>query len=265
MAATEVGAGCSIAWDRPWFAPWRAPGEAIAAAVGAGAPLHAALAAGGNAPVRFVPQEQLPAGAAYEQFIFDTGRCPVRPGLHDFFNALVWMRFPRTKAALNRLQAREIARAGIGARRGAVRDAITVFDENGALLAAPPPLWEALLAREWRTLFVDLRPLWREARLVVFGHALLEKLVAPRKDLTAHVWAAPLPPAAHDDPDAWLASLCGADTLARKPFTPLPVLGVPGWCAGNENFSFYDDSLVFRPRRTTKHSSAESSSPRARP
>ena len=31
--------------------------------------------------------------------------------------------------------------------------------------------------------------------------------------------------------------------------TPLPVLGVPGWWPENENFSFYDDSFVFRPRR----------------
>ena len=57
-----------------------------------------------------------------------------------------------------------------------MRDAITVFDENGALLDAPPALWEALLARDWPRLFVDLRPLWAQARLVIFGHALLEKL-----------------------------------------------------------------------------------------
>jgi hypothetical protein len=25
------------------------------------------------------------------------------------------------------------------------------------------------------------------------------------------------------------------------------VLGVPGWWPGNEDFSFYDDALVFRP------------------
>src|SRR5688500_19105880 len=103
----------------------------------------------------------------YEQFIFDTGQCPVRPGLHDFFNALVWLEFPRSKAALNRLQAQEIARRGIQARRGPVRDAITVFDENGALLQAPTPIWRALEGRAWRELFVELRPLWRQARLLV--------------------------------------------------------------------------------------------------
>jgi hypothetical protein len=46
--------------------------------------------------------------------------------------------------------------------------------------------------------------------------------------------------------DAWLAGQCTAGRLASKPFTPLPVLGIPGWWAENENFSFYDDSLVFR-------------------
>ncbi|MBE7366153.1 DUF3025 domain-containing protein [Ramlibacter pallidus] len=241
----------AIDWTPAWNAPWRTPGEAVAAAVATGEPLHEALNRAGPAPVRFVPQDALPAGTAYEQFIFSTGRCPVRPGLHDFFNGLAWLRFPRAKAALNRLQAQEIARSGVGARRGPVRDAITVFDENGALLSAPPPLWDALCARQWRRLFVDLRPLWAQARLVVFGHALLEQLaVAPRKPLTAHVWREEAALDSVATADAWLAGRCTEEALAGKPFTPLPVLGVPGWWGANENFSFYDDSLVFRPRRT---------------
>ncbi|WP_354005173.1 DUF3025 domain-containing protein [Ramlibacter cellulosilyticus] len=221
----------------------------MAARIAQGAPPHEALSALG-APVRFVAQEQLPADEPYEQFIRETGLCPVRPGLHDFFNGLVWHAFPQSKAALNRLQAAEIARDGIGARRGPVRDAITVFDENGALLQAPQPLWDALLAREWRRLFVELRPLWREARLVIFGHALLEQLAVPRKGLTAHVWRGDAALDSGAGADAWLAARCTAEVLATKPFTPLPVLGIPGWWPGNENFSFYDDSLVFRPRKT---------------
>jgi hypothetical protein len=239
-------------WTQPWYAPWRASGEPVAQAISAGAPPHEALNAADASPVRFVPQDTLLPGAAYEQFIFDTRQCPVRAGLHDFFNALVWLEFPRSKAALNGLQAQEIARAGIQGRRGAVRDAITVFDENGALLQAPPPLWRALRARAWRELFVDLRPLWREARLRIFGHALLEQLAVPRKGLTAHVWCDDVAIDSVADADAWLAERCTSQALAAKPFTPLPVLGVPGWCAENENFSFYDDSLVFRPRKTTE-------------
>jgi hypothetical protein len=49
--------------------------------------------------------------------------------------------------------------------------------------------------------------------------------------------------------DAWVAADLSADKLAAKPFVPLPVLGVPLWWPENENFSFYDDSFVFRPRR----------------
>jgi hypothetical protein len=240
----------TVEWTRPWFAPWRTLGEPLAAAIAAGAAQHDALNAAGDAAVRFVPQHALPSGTAYEQFIFDTRQCPVRPGPHDFFNGLAWLRFPQAKGALNRLQAQEIARGGVAGRRGPVRDAITVFDENGALLFAPQPLWDALRAHAWRRLFVDLRPLWREARLLVFGHALLEQLLAPRKGLTAHVWCPARALDSGADVDPWLAAQCTAERLAEKPFTPLPVLGVPGWWPENENFSFYDDSLVFRPRKT---------------
>ncbi|MEJ5989928.1 DUF3025 domain-containing protein [Ramlibacter sp. PS3R-8] len=248
-------------FTQPWYAAWRGTGEAAAARCAAGQAMHDALNVATAAPVRFVPQEALPAGTPYEQFVFDTRQVPMRPGAHDFFNALVWLGLPRTKAALNRLQAQEIARLGIGAQRGPVRDAITVFDENGALLQAPAAIWQALQARAWRELFVELRPLWRQARLLVFGHALLEQLAFPRKGLTAHVWRADAAMDSLAQADAWLAGRCTAEALAGKPFTPLPVLGVPGWWPENENFSFYDDSLVFRPRRPTEPTTTASPGP----
>jgi hypothetical protein len=238
-------------WQAPWYAPWRPTGEPVLARVAAGQPLHDALDSIGTAPVRFVPAAALPPGKPYEQYIFEQGACPTRANLHDFFNGLCWLALPRAKRQLNALQAAEIAGAGIGAVRGPVRDAITIFDENGAVLAAPDALWQALLARDWRRLFVDLRPLWREARLLLVGHALLEQLARPRKGLTAHVWVTPAPDGALSQVDGWLAAQLTAPRLASKPFTPLPVMGVPGWCAENENFSFYDDSLVFRAARGT--------------
>lgn len=240
-----------IAWQAPWLAAWRTQGEAVAERVQAGLPVHRALQWAPASPIRFVPQSALPAGVAYEQFIFDTGAVPTREHLHDFFNGLVWLHFPHAKRRLNQLQAAALAVHGVGAVRGPLRDALTLFDENGALLAAPEPLWQALAARDWQALFIDQRALWSQARLVLFGHALLEKLVLPRKPITAHVYRAPvaIKNASIAGMDAWLAQALEPQTWACKPFVPLPVLGVPGWWPDNAQPDFYADPQVFRPSR----------------
>ena len=242
----------AIDWSAPWLAPWRAQGQPLAQLLLQDDPsVHQALqtAAPQGAPVVFVPQSALPEGTAYEQHIWDTRRVPTRDNLHDFFNGLVWLQFPRTKRRLNQLQAQAIAADGVQAVRGPLRDAVTVFDENGALLQAPDALWDALRARDWQRLFIDLRPLWAEARLVLFGHALLEKLVFPRKPMVAHVFHAPVAMNSIADMDSWLADQMEASAWSTKPFTPLPVLGVPGWWPANEAPGFYDDAQVFRPLR----------------
>lgn len=249
MAAGAPACLPRIDWDRPWLDLWREPGQRVMQAVAAGATLAEALNRERTAPVRFVQQSALPPGEAYEHYIFNSGQCPTREGLHDFFNGLCWLRFPQTKTKLNQLQAGEIAAAGVTPLRGPVRDALTVFDENAAFLSAPQPLWDALIARDWQRLFVELRPLWQQAQLVLFGHALLEKLVCPRKPITAHIYRAQTAIKSIAELDAWVAADLSADKLATKPFAPLPVLGVPGWWPENENFSFYDDSFTFRQRR----------------
>ena len=240
----------AIDWERPWLAAYRVLGEPAAQAVGPMPVARALQAAGAPAPA-FVAQDRLSAGEAYEAHIFRTGTVPTRDNLHDFFNGLMWLHFPHAKRRLNALQAGEIARAGIGPHRGPLRDALTLFDENGAVLDAPPVLWDALAARDWQRLFVTERARWQEARLGVFGHALLDKLVHPRKQATAHVlWARGAMKSIAVD-DAVIARALDPEHLARKPFMPLPVLGVPGWWAGNADFSFYDDPDVFRPLRSS--------------
>ena len=263
---TLAAAVAALDWQQPWLAPWRTDAAGLLAQLEAGQSVAGALNSlnalntqGGSfdgahrrAPVRFVAQSELPAGQAYEQFIFETRQVPTRENLHDLFNGLCWLQFPYTKSRLNALQATQIAVGGVLPTRGAVRDALTVFDENAALLMAPQPLWDALLARQWQRLFVELRPLWREARLVLFGHALLEKLANPRKSITAHVYLGMPAAGALESPaslDRWVASDLSAAKLTGKPFAPLQVLGVPGWWADNENFSFYDESDIFRPAK----------------
>ena len=239
----------AVDWDAPWLKVWRSPGEAIARQVAAGLSVAEALNSAQRAPKRFIPQAELPAGVTYEEHIFAAGCVPTRDGLHDFFNGLAWMHFPRTKILLNQLQAAQIASSGIQPVRGPARDALTVFDENAALLQAPDALWNALVTKDWHNLFVTLRPLWAEAHLILFGHALTEKLVAPRKPITAHVFRVRTESRALANIDAWLATELNAELLASKPFAHLPVLGVPGWWAANEDSGFYDDSSVFRALR----------------
>jgi len=110
-------------------------------------------------------------------------------------------------------------------------------------------LWNALAAKDWQRVFGDLRGLWATAYLVLFGHALLEKLVYPRKPVTAHVYRAYPATDSIAGMDAWLAADLSAEKLATKPFAHLPVLGVPGWWVANEQAGFYDDASVFRAAR----------------
>ncbi len=257
----------AIDWALPWFGPFATVGAGLAAAVAGGASLHACLneqaAAAGlhNArglPLRFTAQDELPAGTAYEAHIHATGAVPTRDNLHDFFNALIWLHFPQAKVRLNAIQAEVIQCAGVQAGRGGVRDAATLFDENAVLfLSADASLEAALRGFGWQELFVRRRADWGDRCVAVpFGHALLEKLVSPYKSVTAHAWPLALPPVSAGS--TMLDSAVAASLLAAanagglrggRSFTPLPVMGIPGWCDANADAAFYADVTVFRPGR----------------
>ena len=221
--------------------------------------------------LRFVSQNALPAGEAYESFIGTTGNIPTRDNLHDLFNGSIWLTFPKTKALLNYYHMLEINQQGIGASRGRVRDTITVFDENGAILVtADASIGKALVDFDWQASLVAPRDKWdkpkqsnnhSQAAVYIFGHALLEKLLQPRKALCAHSIVinvtqdffalslseriSHLDKRAADYMEALLSQL---DVTPRK-LSPLPILGVPHYWAENANSSFYDDSQVFRSGR----------------
>ncbi|WP_253272252.1 DUF3025 domain-containing protein [Advenella kashmirensis] len=203
-------------------------------------------------PVRFVPQSALPAGVAYEQFIGQTGLCPTRDNEHDFFNGLCWFRFPEVKSVFNRIQSQQIARQGVGQRRGIIRDTITLLDEGGLFLLAPPPLWEAIAERDWQRAFVHERTLWAQAHVAPIGHALLEKCARPYKALTANVIRVPEGTGADEVDHVMaqvLADMLSPGQLQAKPHCPLPVMGIPGWDPANEDPVFYEDARVFSPPR----------------
>ena len=241
----------AVDWQCPWLAPYREIAQRLLAAARSSASvaqlLNAALAeqptislAAGA--LRFVPQHMLAGDEPYEAFIARTALVPTRDKLHDLLNGLVWLRFPQIKRRLNELQAEQIANTGVQPTRGAVRDALTLFDENAALWQAPAALVDALRRRDWHTLFVTHRAAWEQARPVLFGHALMHKLTEPRKAITAHVWALP----DHTEVQAGALALLTPGLLATRQYLPLPLLGVPGWWPTNESAAFYDDPVVFR-------------------
>ena len=259
-----------IDWRQPWLAPLRASAALIGTHDWRLAINNIAAARDvrnhKGSLITFVPQADLPAGVAYEAFISDTGNVPTRENLHDFFNALIWLSFPLSKARLNALQAAELSKAGTlsgsGKPRGAARDAATIFDENAALLLVRAgtrgqALISALREHQWSEAFLEQRSAFDvHAQVMLFGHALVEKLVFPYKAITAHtlILVAPeefftLDPEARSD---WVDQLTAAHLMAHGmtigQLTPVPVLGVPNWC-GSQNQAFYGDVSVFRPKR----------------
>ena len=201
--------------------------------------------------VRFAEQTAACGQLDYEQQILDTGQVPTRiASAHDFFNALIWLTFPQTKAALNAAQCRELADAPKG-QRSPASNAATLFDESGLVLVARDTVLADLLrAKLWKAAFWEQRAKWSEARFYVIGHAILEKALAPYPGMTGKclfLQADDMPPAELDTAiaQAWLSGKLNrpADLFV------MPVLGVPGFDAENNAPDYYDNTEVFRPPR----------------
>jgi hypothetical protein len=204
---------------------------------------------------------------SYEQCIYLRGEMPHRDrDWHDLFNVLAWLAYPETKSALNaaHFAASDREREGrpSNARstgRGPVRDALTLFDESGAIVTCgDPALLDDLRGFRWKRLFCENRERVRASmRFFVFGHALLEKALHPYVGMTAHAMLLAVDEAVTaallarelETVDALAAREIAALT-APQALSPLPLLGVPGWWRDNEDESFYDDKSYFRPGRT---------------
>jgi hypothetical protein len=225
----------------------------------------------GGALLRVVPQVRK-AGRSevrYEERIYRKGELEVRANnWHDLFNLLVWLTFPRAKVALNaRHHAAFESRASTGVTdRGPVEDALTLFDEGGVIVVATSrePL-DLLRTFAWKELF------WRNReevaanmRFFLFGHALYEKALRPFAGITGRGLCLDVDPGFLRAPlavqlaeiDARVGAHIGAtDRLtATRDLAPVPILGVPGWCAENGVESYYDNSDYFRPRPKSRES-----------
>lgn len=254
----------AIDWSRPWLAHLCEKGQPLVAAARGGHTAwlqalnavaeQAQLKTGHGQALRFVPDAQLPVGKPYEQHIAETGEVPTRANLHDAFNALIWLHFPAIKAALNRLQAREIDCHGVQSQRGRIRDAVTILDENAVLFVSGNTTHVAALRNfDWEALFLRYRADWsHNCHVWPIGHALLEKLVHPYKAITAHAWVvdgALVAQPGVDHLDVAVATMLEQTPLSNQLFSPLPVMGIPGWDTCNQDAAFYADTQVFRSGR----------------
>ncbi|HEX7052471.1 MAG TPA: DUF3025 domain-containing protein [Burkholderiales bacterium] len=192
-----------------------------------------------------------PSSSSYEMRVYETGCVATRPdSLHDWFNALVWLAFPLTKARLNARHAAEIPREG--GRRGRLRDMLTLFDEGGALVVCDDAEMVRLVREmRWRELFWTRRErLERCMRFVVIGHAVLEQALEPWPGITCKaIFVSPHRPLDTQAAE-WLAR-CGPQATP-KDLAPLPVFGYPGWLPASAQAAFYDDARYFRPLRQGK-------------
>ena len=208
--------------------------------------------------------------AAYELDTWHHGALRVRrDDWHDLLNVLAWCSLPATKAALNALHAAALI-AAVGAtelaetgapQRGRRRDAATLLDESGVLLAVSrDDLAAHVRAMRWEALFVESRAaLATHLRAFVFGHGLLEKALAPYVGITGHALILELPPDALRLPRAELLAEVdrraarrlldsGAD-FGPRDLAPFPLLGLPGVWPANEDPAFYRRTDYFRATR----------------
>jgi len=205
---------------------------------------------------RFVAQttELLRDGLHYETRIAERGAIATRErNWHDLLNALIWLRYPALKTALNARQCAEIARIG-AKQRSRAQCALTHFDEAGIVVglrdARLLALWDA---HDWHGLFWRERAAWSDGRIEVdvFGHALLEHALKPQQLLVGKALVAMRQSVKGENSTSCVAAAVARAELLNDPqeLRPLPLSGIPGWHGETAREAFYRDAPCFRPLR----------------
>jgi hypothetical protein len=215
----------------------------------------------------FVPQQTGKPGfeSQYEPRCYLSGEVQTRENnRHDLLNALVWLTFPKAKAAINarHYQALQAVRdPDTSSQRGAVRDTNTLIDESGVIVAcADAELARLLRDFQWRELFWQRRAdVQSRMGFYLFGHGLYEKALQPYigitgqgiiLDVAAEFFTWPqAEQLAHLDEKLAQFWSNAENCRSTRELAPVPLLGVPGWCAENNAASYYDNTAYFRSGR----------------
>ncbi|WP_434778334.1 DUF3025 domain-containing protein [Neisseria sp. Ec49-e6-T10] len=194
----------------------------------------------------------------YEECIQQTGIVPTRSNnWHDWFNALIWCAFPKTKTAITNRHNLAINQGE--KKRGPIRDSLTLLDESGILIPYTEQAnIDFLQNHEWQNLFVHQKQNWGHTiDAWVIGHATLEKGLAPYIGWCGK--ALPIKVDVHffqlsrENKNQYLDNLL-AKKLVQSEFLsntkslfPLPVLGIPGWHTPQDE-AFYANRHYFRKK-----------------
>ncbi len=222
-------------------------------------------------PLSFVPQEhgRLPFERQYEPRCYLHGEVPTRAdNWHDLLNALVWLAFPNAKAAINTRHYQALMKldeVASGSQRGAVRDVNTLLDESGVIVPyadnhSGAEMSALLRDFKWKELFCNRREQVKaEMGFYIFGHGLYEKALQPYIGMTGQGLLLAVEPAFFGWQlpqrlaylDKLLAQHLAVPDYCRntRDLCPVPLLGVPGWTADNEDPTYYDNAAYFRPGR----------------
>lgn len=215
---------------------------------------------------QFVAQDAalLADGLHYELRIRQ-GRIATRlQNWHDLFNAMVWLRHPAIKQALNSQQCLHIERVGPNLRSRA-QQALTQFDETGIIVrvrdAAVLAAWDR---HDWEALFQQQAAQWHRGDIAiaaVIGHALMEQRLLPGRLLVGKC----LVVQGADDANAIAAAAqaIGSGAVLQSPLElrPLPLAGIPGWHVP-QHAGFYQQPDYFRPLREGRSYPSPLSTPR---
>lgn len=219
-------------------------------------PVHPVAQAG--APERFEDH--------YESRIYLKGELQTRlENWHDFFNAMCWLQFPKIKSALNALHFENSKTRQAGTNRTPLENAITLFDECGAIIVADDDaLLELIRNHQWQELFSN-NAHWNNKALsgshiqcYVFGHAMHEKSLTPYLGMTTHTIL--LKQSCDFFQKDYLAQLKAIDQMVAdlwinkkinkpKDLQPFPLLGVPGWWPEKQDEAFYSNDEYFRKKQ----------------
>lgn len=197
----------------------------------------------------------------YESRIYLKGELQTRlESWHDFFNAMCWLQFPKSKASLNALHFENSKNRQVGTNRNPLENALTLFDECGAIIVSDDDaLLNLIINHKWKELFWKNREAFGcNIQCYVFGHAMHEKSLSPYIGMTTHSLLLKQSTDFFDQDyfqqidkiDEIISAMWNnKEILNTKFLQPFPLLGVPGWWEGKQDEAFYLNKEYFRLKR----------------